>query len=115
MGAAPVAHLNRGPSVGSEASRGACRSERLVSRQHPPAGFGEPAGNDDRGDSAAALLAEPLLGRLVELAVGRRAGGVLGGLDQRPPEIAGAILGQRAAAVALTRLVDARAQSGVGD
>jgi hypothetical protein len=50
-----------------------------------------------------------------ELAVGSQAGGCVRGLDERPPEVGGSVLGQRATALVLARLVHARAQARVAD
>jgi hypothetical protein len=59
------------------------------------------------------LLAEPLLGALVVVAVARMLGGVDGRLDQRPAQIWRAVLGQRAALVAAAGLVHPGTQPGI--
>src|SRR6266511_930004 len=66
---------------------------------------------------AAAVAAELGAGALVQrpVGVGGAAGGVLGGLDQRPAQVARPVLAQRAAPVGLPGLVDARAEAGVAD
>jgi len=66
----------------------------------------------DLGDPGAALAPEPALGALVALAVERVAAGAEGRLDERPAQVAGAVLGERAAAVRLAGLVDPRAKAG---
>ena len=58
-------------------------------------------------------LPEALLVALVALGVGGVAEGVHRGLEHRPAQVLGALLGQRAAAVLLAGLVHARAQPGV--
>jgi hypothetical protein len=78
-----------------------------------PDGLGESAGEVDLGDLGAALLADPRLGLLVAVAVGGVAAGVGGGLDERPAEIARALLGERAAQIAFAGLVDAWAEAAV--
>jgi hypothetical protein len=75
--------------------------------------FGDAAGEVDLGDLGAALFAEPLFCVLVAVAVERVAAGVHGCLDQRPAQVAGPVLGECAAAVGLSGLVDARAEAGV--
>jgi hypothetical protein len=62
---------------------------------------------------APALLAEPPLVALVALGVGRMLERVHRRLDQRPPQVAGTVLGQGPAPVCVARLVDARAKAGV--
>jgi hypothetical protein len=83
----------------------------LVAGEHVPDRLGESAGEVDLGDLGAALLAEPGLGALVAVAVGGMGAGVGGGLDERPAQVAGTLFGERAAAVGLTGLVDARAEA----
>src|SRR5215210_9113232 len=102
----------KGPS-GGQTKSGACRSEGLVAGEHVPDGFGEPAGNVDLGDLGAPLLAEPALGCLVAVGVGRMSERVHGGFEHRPAQVAGPLLGERAAAVLVAGLVHARAQTGV--
>ena len=82
----------------------------MLAGEHVPDGLGELAGDLDPGDLRAALLAQPTPGRLVVVAVAGVAGGVGGRLDQRPPQVFGAVLGQRAAMVAVAGLVDPWAQ-----
>jgi hypothetical protein len=96
-----------------QTNSGASGSELLVAGKHVPDRVGEPAGDVDLGDLGAALAAEPALGALVALGVGGVAQGVHGGFEHRPAQVLGALLGQRAAAIALTGLVHARAQAGV--
>src|SRR4051812_31412147 len=102
----------KGPSRGQTKS-GACRSEGLVASEHVPDGFGEPAGDVDLGDLGAALLAEPALGVLVAVSVGRVPERMHGRFEHRPAPVARALLGQRAAAVLVTGLLHAGAQAGV--
>ena len=65
------------------------------------------------GDLGAALLADPRFGVLVAVAVGGVGAGVGGGLDERPAQVAGALLAERAAEVAFARLVDTGAETAV--
>jgi hypothetical protein len=63
--------------------------------EHVPDRFGEAAGEVDLGDLGAALLADARLRLLVALAVGGVGAGVGGGLDERPAQVAGSLLGRR--------------------
>src|SRR6266545_231385 len=92
---------------------GASGSEGLVSREHVPDRVGEPAGDVDLGDLGAALLAEPALVSLVALSVGGVLEGVHGRLEQRPAQIAGPVLAERAAAIGVARLHHPGAKAGV--
>src|SRR4029453_8305592 len=106
----------KGPSGGqtkSGATRGRSGCEGLVGGQHVPDRFGDLAGDVDLGDLAAALTAEAALVALVALAVDRVAQRVHGRFEHRPAQVLGALLGQRAAAIAVTGLIDPRAQAGV--
>src|SRR5215211_8682948 len=107
-----LAHLIRGPSRGQRVCVGPCRAERGLGGEHVPDGLGELAGDLDAGDLGAALAAEPGLGRLVMVAVAGVTGGMGGGLQQRPPQVAGAVLAQRPAMVTGAGLVDPGAQPG---
>jgi hypothetical protein len=78
----------------------------LVAAEHVPDRFGESAGEVDLGDLGAALLADSGLCPLVALAVDAVGAGVGCGFDECPAQVAGSLLGERAAAVGLTRLVD---------
>src|SRR6266511_4142755 len=89
---------------GRQTMSGASWSEGLVSREHVPDRVGEPAGDVDLGDLGAALLAEPALVSLVALSVGGVLEGVHGRLEQRPAQIAGPVLAERAAAIGVARL-----------
>src|SRR6266498_4659140 len=109
---APVAHLLTGPSCG-HGGWGACRGEGAVVGEHVPDGLGESAGEVDLGDLGAALLAKAELRPLVSVAVGGVVAGMAGRFDQRPAQVAGAVLAERAAPIAPPRLVDARAEAGV--
>src|SRR6266540_2525917 len=93
--------------------RGTCRSEGLVSGEHVPDRFGEFAGQLDLSDLGAALAAEAALGVLVALGVVGVLAGVQRGLEQRPAQVLGAVLGDRAAAVGGAGLDDSWAQAGV--
>src|SRR5882672_6713519 len=115
LGVAPVAQFGSGPS-GGQGRGGACRSEGLVAGEHVPVGFGEPAGDLDCGDFGAALFAVAGLHSFADRRVGRvAAGGGMGCFDVRPAEIVGPVFAERAAPIALTGLVDARAEAGVAD
>ena len=63
--------------------------------------FGELSGDVDLGDLGAALATEAALVALVALGVGRVAEGVHGGFEHRPAQVLRALLGQRAAAIAI--------------
>src|SRR5918995_2553509 len=108
---APVAHPY-GPS-GGQGVGGAFGSEGLVAAEHVPDRLGQPAGEIDLRDLGAALLADPRLCLLIAVAVDGRGAGVGGGLDERPAQVPGSLLRERAAQVALARLVDARAEAAV--
>src|SRR4051794_9923307 len=104
------AQVQRGPSGGqtkSGASR--CGGEGLVSDEHVPDRFGELSGDVDLGDLGAALAPESTLVALIALAVGRVAERVHGGFEHCPAQVLGALLGQRAAAIAVAGLVHERA------
>ena len=73
----------------------------MVAGEHVPDRFGEPAGEVDLGDLGAALLADPRLRPLIALAIGGVGAGVRCGLDERPAQVAGTLLGERATQVAL--------------
>src|SRR5215208_4415344 len=92
------AHVQRGRSC-RQTKSGASGSELLVAGKHVPDRVGEPAGDVDLGDLGAALLAEPALVALVALRVGGVLERVHGRLEQRPAQVGGAVLGQRAAAI----------------
>jgi hypothetical protein len=66
----------------------------------------------DLGDLGAALVAEPL-GALVALGLGRMPERVDRRLEQRPAQVFRPVLGERAAAVAVAGLDDARAEAGL--
>ena len=78
----------------------------MVGAEDVPDRFAEFAGDFDAGDFLAALRAEPSGGALVVLDVAGVLRGVGGGFDERPAQILGPVLGERAASVALPRLID---------
>jgi hypothetical protein len=91
-GFAPVAQLlrgRRGQGVG-----GAFGSECFAAAEHVPDRLGESAGEVDLGDLGAALSADPRLRLLVAVAVDRMGAGVRGCFDERPAEIARALLAE---------------------
>src|SRR5215218_1840459 len=88
----------------------ACRSKGLVAGEHVPDRLGQPARELDLGDLGAALLAESRLRALVARAVERVLAGLRRGLDQRPAQVLGPLLDERAAAIGGARLVDAGAE-----
>src|SRR6478736_455467 len=93
--------IPKGPS-GGQTKSGASRSGRvegLVVGEHVPDGGGESTSDVDLGDLGAALTTEPALGVLVAVAIGAVAQRVHGRFEQRPAQVFGAGLGQRAAAV----------------
>src|SRR5215217_2768099 len=63
------AHVQSGRS-GRQTNSGASGSELLVAGKRVPDRVGEPAGDVDRGDLGAALLAEPALVALIAPGVG---------------------------------------------
>jgi hypothetical protein len=69
----------------------------LVTAEHVPDRFGESGGEVDLGDLGAALLADAGFRVLVALAVDGGGAGVGGGLDERPAQILGPLLGERPA------------------
>jgi hypothetical protein len=71
----------------------------LVAGEHVPDRFGELAGEVDLRDLRAALLAEAFLGALIALLVDREVAGIQRGFEQRPAQVPGAVLRDRAAAV----------------
>ena len=85
-------------SSSDQTHSGACRSEGFVLGEDVPDGFGELAGDVDPGDLRTTLATEATLGPLVALPVVGVAGGVGGGLDERPAQVLGAVLGERPAA-----------------
>src|SRR6478672_11187376 len=93
---APVAHLLKGPS-GGQGVGGAFGSEGLLAGEHVPDRFGESAGEVDLCDFGAALLADARLRLLVAVAIDRCGAGVGCCLDERPAEVARALLGEWAA------------------
>src|SRR6266540_7525491 len=98
---------------GRQTKSGASGSELLLARKHVPDRVGEAAGDVDLGDLGPALLAEPALVSLVSLRVGRVLERVHGRLEKRPAQIGGTVLGQGAAEILISRLVDAGAKAGV--
>src|SRR5215207_6262966 len=98
---------------GRQTKSGASGSELLVAGKHVPDRVGEPPGDVDLGDLGAALLAEPALVALVALGVGGVLERVHRRLEQRPAQVGRSVLGQRTAAICVSRLVDARAEPGV--
>src|SRR3954447_25061799 len=88
---APAARIQREPASGQTKS-GACRSEGLVAGEHVPDRFGQLAAEVDLGDLWAALAAESLLGALVAVAVGRVVAGMQRRFEERPAQVARALL-----------------------
>ena len=64
----------------------------MVAGEHVPDRVGEAAGEVDLGDLGAPLSAEPGFCSLVAVAVERVFTGVRGRFDQRPAQVAGAVL-----------------------
>ena len=112
-GFAPVAQLSRGPSTRPEIRR------RLPGRRVGlVVSMCQIASANRRARSTwatlgAALAAQPGFGAPVTLTVDRMTAGVGGRLDQRPAQILGPVLGQRAPVVFAAGPVDPRAQPGV--
>src|SRR6266545_5865509 len=109
---APVAQLLKGPS-GGQGVGGAFGSEGLVAGEHVPDRLGQSPREIDLGDLGAALFADPRLRLLVAVAIDGMRAGVRGGFDERPAEVARALLAEWPAQVALAGLVDARAEAAV--
>src|SRR6266496_5271794 len=84
---------------GRQTKSGTFGSERLVAGEHVPDRDGQLPCDVDLGDLGPALLAEPALVSLVALGVGGVAQGVHRRLEQRPAQVARALLGERAAPV----------------
>ena len=78
-----------------------------------PDRLGELAGQLDLGDLGAALAAQAALGVLVALGVVGVLAGVQRGLEERPAQVLGAVLGDRAAGVGGAGLLDAWTEAGV--
>src|SRR5262249_10213190 len=88
----------------------------LVAGEHPPDRLAQLAGDDDRGDLAATLPAQPNAHALGELAIaGVVTDRVVRGLDQRPAQIRRALLTEAPAPVDLARLAHPRAKARVAD
>ena len=102
---APVAQLGRGPSSG-QGVVGACRSEGFAAGEHVPDRGGEFAGDLDTGDLGATLFAAATFGAFVVMPVAGMFRGVHRGFDERPAQIARAVLGERTAPVRLAGLID---------
>jgi hypothetical protein len=78
-----------------------------------PDRFGELSGEVDLGDLGAALAAQALLRALIALGVDEVLTGMQRGFEQRPAQVARALLGDRSAAIGPAGLVDARTEAGV--
>src|SRR5262245_31392919 len=98
MGARPVAQFAM-DRLGGQNLGGAFGGEGLVGGEHVPDGVGEAAGEVDLGDAGAALFAEAVFDCVVAVAVVGVAAGVGAGFEQGPAQVAGAVLGEGAAAV----------------
>ena len=85
----------------------------MVAGEHVPDRFGEFAGEVDLGDLGAALATEAFLGALVALGVDGVGAGVQGGFEERPAQVARAVLADGPAAIAGAGLLDPWAQAGV--
>src|SRR5215213_1316740 len=96
---APLAGASPKGRSGRQTKSGASGSELLLARKHVPDRVGEAAGDVDLGDLGAALLSEPALVAPVALGVGGVAERVHRRLKQCPTQVAGAVLGERPAAV----------------
>ena len=85
----------------------------MLAGEHVPDRLGESAGEVDLGDLGAALFADPCLRSLVPGAIDRCCAGVRGCFDERPAQVARALLAERGAQVAFAGLVDAGAEAAV--
>src|SRR6476620_10888254 len=99
-----------GPS-GGQILRGTCWSEGFPRGEHVRGGLGQLAGDLDPGHLGAPWATEPDPGGLIVIDVDGVAGGVDGGFDQRPAQMFRSLPGETASPVAVTGLVDPRAQS----
>src|ERR671936_240237 len=106
------AQVQRGRS-GRQTKSGASWSELLVARKHVPDRVGEPTGDVDLGDLCPPLLAEPVLVAPIALRVGGVLQRVHRRLEHRPPEVGRTVLGQRAAAILVSGLIEEGAETGV--
>jgi hypothetical protein len=97
--------LSRGSFCGQSA-RGACRNNGLVGGAQVPDCLGQLASDNDRGHTLGTHGCRAVAGALVGLAVGLGAAGMLGGLDQSPAQVPGAVLLQRPAAIAAAAHAD---------
>ena len=70
--------------------------------------FGAAVGSRSAGGVEVALFADAGFGALIAVAVDRGGAGVDGGFHERPSQVAASLLGERASAVGLAGLVDAR-------
>ena len=87
----------------------------MIVGQHVPDRLGELASDREGGELAAALASVSGTVALDDGLVERVAAGGVGCFDERPAEVVGAVLAQRAAAIAVAGLLDLRGQPGVPD
>jgi hypothetical protein len=87
----------------------------LIVGEHVPDRFGELASDREGGELATALASVSATVALDDGLVERVAAGGVGCFDERPAEMVGAVLAQRAAAIAVAGLLDLRGQAGVAD
>ena len=73
--------------------------EWFVLREDVPDGLGQLASEVDARHLRPALATQALLGPLISVQVANISGSVGGGFDERPAQVLGAVLRQRAAAV----------------
>lgn len=85
----------------------------MTADEHVPDRFSEFARQIDRGHLAPALGTEPLLDALVARAVMAGVGRLLGGFNESPAQIFGAVLGEGPAPIVLPGLADLGTQAGV--
>ena len=113
-GFAPVAQFGKDRLRG-QSLHGACWSKGLVAAEHVPDRLGQFAPDLDGGDFAAAFAA--MAGELASehWLIAGLAQRRVRGLDERPAQVGRPVLTERAAPVALTRLVDLGAKAGVAD
>ena len=111
MGASGWPISDWGPQATSAFARGLCRQEWLLAGEQVPAGSAGLRATSTRATLGRAACpadaGSPGSGR-----GSRVAGGVGGRLDQRPAQVVGAVVGQRAAMVTVAGLVDPWAQPG---
>ena len=110
-GSVRLAHLRLGSSSDQRLCEGPCRQEWLMAGEQVPAGSAGLRATSTRATLGRAACPADA-GSAGSGRGSRVAGGVGGRLDQRPAQVVGAVVGQRAAMVTVAGLVDPWAQPG---